>query len=193
MMKKMDKKQTTSSDSQFDPLDKHWHLARDDNEIQLAELEYSLYRVYAAFDRWQSECVAAVANKPLNSTENTVLHVIRMKDRPKTISEVGRLLNRDDIPNLQYAIRKLLSAGLIEKNVDNKKKGLSYKTTCLGVSVSDRYAELRASQLMPLLESVHNWDTLIETSRLMLDLMNGIYDSAALTISAHRRPIDDSE
>ncbi len=191
--KQVGKKQTEFSTTHFDALDKHWHLARNDNEIQLAELEYSLYRVFAAFERWQSECVAAVANKPLHSTENTILHVIRMKDRPKTISEVGRLLNRDDIPNLQYAIRKLLKSGLIEKCKNNKKKGITYKVTPLGSRVSDDYAELRATQLMPLLESVHNWDELIETSRRMLDLMNGIYDSAALTISAHRRPIDNGE
>lgn len=178
---------------EFDALDKHWHLARDDREILLSELEYALYRVFAAFDRWTSECVAAVGNKHLNSTENAVLHVIRMKNRPKTISEVGRLLNRDDIPNLQYAIRKLMSSGLIEKNKDNKKKGISYKVTPSGEEVSDSYAELRRNQLMPMIDTVHDWDTQIETTRRMLDLMKGMYDSSSLTVAAHRRPLDDDD
>lgn len=187
------KKTATKSKISYSALDKHWHLARDDSEIQLAELEYALYRVYAAFERWQSDCVAAVANLPMSSTENTVLHVIRMKDRPKTISEIGRLLNRDDIPNLQYAIRKLLSAKLIEKHRGNKKKGICYKATKFGVQVTDGYAEVRRNLLLPLIESVHNWDTLSDSTSLTLDLMKGIYDSAALTVSAHRRPASDNE
>ena len=129
----------------------------------------------------------------MSSTENTVLHVIRMKDRPKTISEIGRLLNRDDIPNLQYAIRKLLSAKLIEKHRGNKKKGICYKATKFGVQVTDGYAEVRRNLLLPLIESVHNWDTLSDSTSLTLDLMKGIYDSAALTVSAHRRPASDNE
>jgi predicted MarR family transcription regulator len=187
------KKTANKSNPNYSALDKHWHLALDDSEIQLAELEYALYRVYAAFERWQSDCVAAVANLPMSSTENTVLHVIRMKDRPKTISEIGRLLNRDDIPNLQYAIRKLLGAKLIEKHRGNKKKGICYKATKYGEQVTDGYAEIRRNLLLPLVESVHNWDTLAESTCLTLDLLKGIYDSAALTVSAHRRPASDSE
>jgi predicted MarR family transcription regulator len=190
MVTKKKKPQTRSG---YDTLDKHWHLARDEEEIQLAELEYALYRVYAAFDRWQSDCVAAVANLPLSSTENSILHVIRMKERPKTISEIGRLLNRDDIPNLQYAIRKLVNVGLIEKYRGNKKKGICYKTTALGDQVTDAYAEIRRSLLLPLIESVHHWDTLSDSTCRTLDLLKGIYDSAALTVSAHRRPDADIE
>lgn len=116
-----------------------------------------------------------------------------MKDRPKTISEIGRLLNRDDIPNLQYAIRKLLGAKLIEKHRGNKKKGICYKTTKCGVQVTDSYAEIRRTLLLPLLDSVHNWDTLAGSTCLTLDLLKGIYDSAALPVSAHRRPASDIE
>ncbi len=181
------------SETSYSLLDKHWHLARDDTEIQLAELEYALYRIYAAFERWQSDCIAAVANLPMSSTENTVLHVIRMKDRPKTISEIGRLLNRDDIPNLQYAIRKLLGVKLIEKHRGNKKRGICYKTTKRGEQVTDGYAEVRRNLLLPLIDSVHNWDTLADSTSLTLDLLKGIYDSAALTVSAHRMPASDTE
>lgn len=174
-------------------LDKHWHLARDETEVQLTELEFALYRVSAAFERWRSECLAAVTDKPLSSTELTVLHVIKMKDRPKTIAEVGRLLNRDDIANLQYAIRKLLGAGLIEKNRNRRKKGIDYNATKLGEEVAHRYADLRRKQLIPMVQSVHDVDSLIDTSRRMLELITGIYDSAALTVFAHRRPFEEAE
>ena len=47
LMMTIKKKTATKSKISYSALDKHWHLARDDSEIQLAELEYALYRVYA--------------------------------------------------------------------------------------------------------------------------------------------------
>jgi len=175
----------------IDTLDKHWHLAQTDTEIAIAELESTLYRVYAAFERWTCDCAAAAANIPLSGTENSVLHVIRMKERPKSISEISRLLNRDDIPNLQYAIRKLLSANLIEKHRGNKKKGICYKTTEQGMQVTDNYAKIRKSLLMPLIESVSNWENQSDSTCRTLDLIKGMYDSAALTVSQHRKHLED--
>ena len=171
-------------------LDRHWHLARTDAEISLTELEYAVYRIYAAFERWQTECMAAVAHQPLNSTENAVLHVIQMKDRPKTIAEIGRLLNRDDIPNLQYAIRKLLKSELIKKNSTDRKRGLSYRTTDAGRKVCEDYARLRREQLLPMLETVRERDEMVETSRKTLEVVKAVYDSAAINVAAHRRPLE---
>ena len=36
-------------------LDKHWHLATNNYELELAELEFSLLRVAAAFERWRAD------------------------------------------------------------------------------------------------------------------------------------------
>lgn len=172
-------------------LDKHWHLAENDTEIELSELESALYRVTAAFDRWTADCIATASNLPLSSTENSILHIIRMKNRPKTISDIGRFLNRDDVPNLQYALRKLLKFGLIEKTKGNKTKSISYKVTKSGEEITTKFAELRRNLLLPLIESVHHWDSLSDSTCRTLELLKGIYDSAALTVSSHRRPEDD--
>ncbi len=39
-------------------LDKHWHLAECDQEINFTELEFAIIRIGAAFDRWQKDCLA---------------------------------------------------------------------------------------------------------------------------------------
>lgn len=173
------------------PFDTHWHLGRCDREMALAELELSLFRTFAAFDRWQMECLAAVANKPLSSTDNAVLHVTRMKDRPKTITEIGQLLNRDDIPNLQYSIRKLQAAGLIEKCDCDRRRGLAYRTTAAGRRVTDRYAELRGNLLMPLVERVAGWDEQVDGTRRALDVLRGLYEQAGIFVATHRASVDD--
>ena len=95
-------------------LDKHWHLATDDFEVGLTELEFSVFRVSAAFERWQSDCLGCCIGAPFSGTDTALLHVIRMHERSKSISELARLLKRDDVANLQYGTRKLLKAGLIE-------------------------------------------------------------------------------
>ena len=54
-------------------------------------------------------CLDLAATGP----ENALLHIIRMNDRPKTMKDLARLTNRDDMPNMQYSLRKLMGAGLV--------------------------------------------------------------------------------
>ncbi len=167
-------------------LDSRWHLARNPREITVTELEFSLIRATSAFDRWQAECLAAVAHQQLGSTDNAILHVIRLKERPKTTTEIARLLNRDDVANLQYSIRKLQDAGLIERCRAGKRKGTSYRVTQRGMVITEEYAVLRSNLLMNLIPSVERWDEQVQGAKRILDLMRGIYDQAALVLATHR-------
>jgi predicted MarR family transcription regulator len=88
-----------------------WHLARTETERQLSDFEFGLERLAQAYYRWKAACLAAVCDTPLSGDDVAVLNVIRMGDEPKRLSEVGQLLNRVDVPNLQYAARKLTRAG----------------------------------------------------------------------------------
>src|SRR5579872_7614860 len=97
-------------------LDKHWHLATDEFEVGVTELEFAVFRVSAAFERWQADCLGCCLGQSYSGTDTALLHVIRMHERPKSISELARLLKRDDVANIQYGTRKLLKAGLIEKS-----------------------------------------------------------------------------
>src|SRR5215469_10427121 len=110
-------------------LDKHWHLATDDFEVGLTELEFSIFRVSAAFERWQADCLGCCHGQSFSGTDTALLHVVRMHERPKSISELGRLLKRDDLSNVQYSVRKLLKAGLIERARGGGKKDATYQVS----------------------------------------------------------------
>ena len=167
-------------------LDKHWHLARDDYEVGLAELEFSILRLSAAFERWRSDCMACCCDASFSGADTAVLHVVRMHDRPKSISEIGRLLNRDDLSNLQYGIRKLLNAGVIEKTGNNdSKKGVTYVVTQLGCEITDRFAEFRQELLISLTQSMSTDISLTEVARVV-NLLSGIYDQASCIAATHR-------
>lgn len=167
-------------------LNRTWHLAENAHEIAITEMEFALLRVGEAFQRWQSECLAMVAEKQFSGQDNTILHVIRMHERPKGVTEIARLLNRDDIANVQYSVRKLLSAKLIERSSKGGPKNATYQVTVTGKQATDEYAMLRRSLLISLTRSVAGGDSTFHESTRTLELMTGIYDQAARVAATHR-------
>lgn len=167
-------------------LDRHWHLATNDFEVGLSEFEFSIFRVSAAFERWQSDCLACCHGHSFSGTDTAMLHVIRMHDRPKSISEIGRLLKRDDLANLQYGVRKLLKAGLIEKSRDaGSKKDVTYQATERGREITSKYAEFRQELLISMAQSIAG-DINFESIAKALNLMSAVYDQASCVAATHR-------
>lgn len=165
-------------------------MATDDHEIALTEVEFSIFRIFAAFNRWMDDLTRCCQDDPAVSCSGidfSLLNVIRMHERPKSISELGRLMNRDDVANLQYSIRKLTRAGLIEKvGARGNKKGATYRTTARGDRATDLYASYRREILLPLTRSVSAGDQRMVELANLLTLLSGIYDQAACVAATHR-------
>lgn len=169
------------------PLDRRWHLAETPHEIAVSELEYAIIRCNEAFIRWQAECLAAVSGIDVGGSDNALLHVIRMKERAKGVKEIARLMNRDDIPNIQYSLRKLLKAGLIEKSAQSShRQGVTYHVTDKGYEITELYAGLRRSLLLDVTGKVHEFVPQLTDATRTLDLMSGIYEQAARISATHR-------
>lgn len=166
--------------------DRSWHLARSEAEVSLSEFEFSLERVIQAYYRWKAECLAAASDCGLTGNDTAILNVIRMKEQPKSLSEIARLLNREDISNIQYALRKLLNEGLVEKTSGTSRKGTTYGVTPKGFQATEDYAELRAQILMKLLGSLDDKQDRFGETGHFLDLMAGMYDQAAGQVSTRR-------
>ncbi|MGA7807397.1 helix-turn-helix domain-containing protein [Bradyrhizobium sp.] len=166
-----------------------WHLARTETERQLSDFEFRLERLAQAYYRWKAACLAAVCDVPLTGDDVAVLNVVRMGDEPKRLSEVGQLLNRVDVPNLQYATRKLVRAGLIETEGSSSRKETRYRATATGHAVTEAYAALRAQTLPPMLDALDGWAAKSETASTHLDLISGLYAQAAqVAITRRHQP-----
>jgi len=166
-----------------------WHLARTETERRLSDFEFRLERLAQAYYRWKAACLSAVCDVPLTGDDVAVLNVVRMGDEPKRLSEVGQLLNRVDVPNLQYATRKLVRAGLIETEGSSSRKETRYRATATGHSVTEAYAALRGATLPPMLEAVEGWVAKSETASLHLDLISSLYAQAAqVAITRRHQP-----
>jgi predicted MarR family transcription regulator len=175
-----------ASHGQSDTFDRRWHLARTPLEIEVTELEYALMRSYEAFGRWQTECLANVTDFAASGPENALLHVIRMNDRAKTIHDLAYLTNREDVPNIQYSLRKLIKGGFVVR-IGSGRTGVSYEVTPLGKEVTDRYAEVRAALLIDAVRRVPELAPRLEDAAQALELLTGIYAQSARAAATHRR------
>jgi predicted MarR family transcription regulator len=166
--------------------DLRWHLAQRPGEIEFTELEFALMRTYEGFARWQAECLASVVDLAASGAENALLHIIRMNDRPKTIKDLARLTNRDDVPNIQYSLRKLIGAGLVERKGSGR-SGVSYEVTEEGRRVTEEYGALRRRLLIEAIESVPEMPARMREATRTLNLICGIYEEVARVAATHRR------
>jgi predicted MarR family transcription regulator len=118
--------------------------------------------------------------------ENALLHIIRMNDRPKTLKEIARLMNRDDVPNIQYSLRKLIGAALIMRKGAGR-SGVTYEVTGAGLRVTEDYAVLRRKLLLAEIADVPGFANRLAEASRTLNLLSGIYEEVARVAATHRR------
>ncbi|WP_343231151.1 winged helix DNA-binding protein [Thalassovita aquimarina] len=169
-----------------DEMDFKWHLAADDPEIATTEMEFALMRTFESFGRWQAECLIAVSGLTLSGPENALLHIIRMNDRAKSVKELARLTNRDDIPNIQYSLRKMLSEGLITKQ-GTSRTGVTYEATDKGREVTDVYATVRRRLLVEKIDDIPDFVQRLQEVTRTLNILSGLYEEASRVAATHRR------
>lgn len=163
-------------------------------ETALTDFEWSLWRVSSAFLRWQSECASTLAGTGLSGHDTAVLHTIKYRDRPKGLSEISRLLGRDDTANVQYAIKKLLGLKLIERVSGRSRKETIYTLSPRGLKLTRDYRDLRRDLLVSSLGKISDLDDGLKGAAEMLELLGSFYDSASRRAStSHPAPSPASE
>jgi predicted MarR family transcription regulator len=173
-------------------LDRHWHLGESDEELVIADFEYAMMRSVESFNAWQQECLAAVAGHKMSATDNVVLHITRMKDRPKSITELSKLMNRADLSNLKYSVRKMVELGLLEKvSEGGKRKGMRYRATATGIEITDAYARLRRDQLLPAMGALADSAEQLAQATRTLNMVSGLYEQIAQVVAFHRNPLEE--
>lgn len=160
-------------------LKKSWHLAKEDDEAALCIFEGALWSSFQAQQRWSGECASA-SGYSVNGPENSILNFIRMQERPKALAEIARFLNRDDLSNIQYSIRKLLQMDLIEKyKGKNSRREVTYVVTQKGYDLTERFAQLRREFLLKACREVGISGERLEQAASLIKLLGGFYESCA--------------
>ncbi|MEO1920062.1 MAG: winged helix DNA-binding protein [Paracoccaceae bacterium] len=146
---------------------------------QLSEFEFGLIVAYNGFSRWINRCMAASGYPTLGSLENMVLHNINHRERSKRLSDVCFMLNIEDTHTVNYAIKKLVKAGLIVGEKTGKE--MLYSTTTEGVDLCNAYRDTREQCLVESLSA--DGDELSQIAATLRTL-SGIYDQAARAASS---------
>lgn len=168
-----------------DVLDKKWHLAETENEIKVTEFELLLWRVFYGFLRWQEDCESCVSESDITGNDLAILHIIRMRNRHKTLYEIGRLLNREDHYNIQYSLRKLEKLGLIKKaKLSGNKKTVTFEITEKGLKDTDAYTIARRSILLEMLKKEKGLK--LEETTETLSKIKAIYDEAGRMAASYK-------
>lgn len=121
------------------------HLA-DGPGWEASEFEYGLIIAFHAFARWMTKCMKA-AGFEMSPLDILVLHNVNHRAREKRLADICFLLNVEDTHTVNYALRKLLKAGLLVS--EKRGKEVFYATTEEGRALCDAYREVRRECLLP--------------------------------------------
>ncbi|MCG6857974.1 MAG: winged helix DNA-binding protein [Salaquimonas sp.] len=143
----------------------------------LSELEFALNVTVNAYHRWMVRCSAAAGIAGLTATEVLVLHQVNHRGREKTLADLCLVMNVEDTHLINYAVKKLVTAGLVQTGKRGKEKTVAI--TKEGEAACARYHELREALLVKSVRSLGLDET--EVSRLagLLRALSGQYDQAA--------------
>jgi len=156
------------------------------HERAVTAFEYAAWHLSSAFARWRRDCLASLPGVDLSGAEASILHIVHLNGTPKGLSEISRLLHRDDLANLQYGLKKLLTLGYIEK-ADQKatKKNTTYRASAKGQALVEAYLQRRRDTLLRLTASLSGTTEAVEKATIMLHVMIGLYDQASNIVSGH--------
>ena len=157
---------------------KSWHLAADPLEFAATEFEWSLVRWTQAFERYQREALSRMRQSNLTTSEALILHIIRMQDRTKSTGMIANLLNRDDIQNIQYSLRKLVAEKLIKKVKDGAGKSYNVAVTEKGRKLTDGLAKLRRNFLIQQLTNLESGEQRLLDAAKMVSMMTALCNEA---------------
>ena len=101
-------------------------------------------------------------------------------------AELARLTNRDDIPNIQYSMRKLVSEGFVKKQGSGR-SGVTYQATEKGKKITDDYGDIRRRLLIEQIKSLPEFDQRLKDASQSLNILAGIYEEISRIAATHRR------
>ena len=121
------------------------HLAEGEG-WESSEFEFGLIVAYNAFSRWMVKCMSAAGQGEMSPLEILVLHNVNHRSREKRLTDVCFLLNIEDTHTVNYALRKLLKAGLVTS--EKRGKEVFYSTSDTGAALCESYRDVREQCLL---------------------------------------------
>ena len=152
------------------------HLAEGDG-WEASELEYGLIIAFNAFSRWMVKCMSAAGHPDMTSLEILVLHNVNHRGREKRLSDICFLLNIEDTHTVNYALRKLMKAGMLES--EKRGKEVFYRASETGKTLCQAYREIRERCFLDGLSRIDITGDEFRDIAANLRTLSGQYDQAS--------------
>jgi len=153
------------------------HLAASPHELVVTRFEQGLICAAAAFYRFYGSLLGREGREHnVSGQDNAILQQIMAASRPLAVTDVARFANRDDIANIQYSLKKLVRAGLIEKAGRTSARETSYVVTPLARKWTANFLALRRQLFTDPSAQILGFDEQLEKSANLLNLIAGFYD-----------------
>ena len=157
------------------------HLAEGDG-WEASELEFGLIIAFNAFSRWMVRCMSAAGHLDMGPLEILVLHNVNHRGRDKRLSDICFLLNLEDTHTVNYALRKLMKAGLLVS--EKRGKEVYYRTSREGSALCESYRDVRARCFLDGLLRMDITGDDMRDIAATLRALSGQYDQASRAASS---------
>jgi predicted MarR family transcription regulator len=158
------------------------YMTTGEAAASLTRAELAMMRSFEAFERWGFFLHKSVSSTALNPQDVRLLHSLRMRGGAQNLSELLLFMNRNDVSTIQYSLRKIEQAGLIERITGNSKREAGYRLTESGEQATDDYAVLRDEILVSLIGDVNGLVESLEGAASALERLTGLYDQSTQTV-----------
>jgi predicted MarR family transcription regulator len=159
-------------------------LARTERESVFMEFEQTLICASEAFYRFAGSIFgSAGAQYKLTGQECVILQQLMFTPMPRSISDLSRFSNRDDIANIQYSLRKLAAAGLIEKVPGSTNRDTRYRPSQAGRDLTEELVASRRELLIQPSFDVSDVEQKLKAATQALALLTGMYDHTSRVLA----------
>jgi predicted MarR family transcription regulator len=161
------------------------HLSRTPHEFAVTQFEQGLLCAAAAFSRFYGALLGREGHiRNLSGQDNVILQQIMAASRPLAVADIARFANRDDIANIQYSLKKLLRAGLIEKTSKTSARETSYTGTALAREWTKEFTALRRRLFTDPSANILDFDDQLDKAGRLLNTIAGFYDHGTRIMSS---------
>jgi predicted MarR family transcription regulator len=159
-------------------------LARTERERAFFEFEQALICASEAFYRFAGAALGPIGRQHnLTGEENVIFQQLMFTSKPRSVSDLSRFSNRDDIPNIQYSLRKLTAAGLIEKVPGSTNRDTRYRPTAAGRELTEGLVATRRERLIAPSTNITDIEKQLQAATTAMSLLTGLYDHVSRVLA----------
>lgn len=160
------------------------HLAACQSERAITEFEQGLLCASEAFFRFYGAILGREGRqRGVSGQDNVILQQIMAAGRPLSVSDIARFANRDDTANIQYSLKKLVRAGLVEKARRSSARETAYRATDLARAWTEDFVRLRRELFTGPSGRIKDLDEHLAAAGALLNTLAGLYDHGTRVMS----------